>query len=286
MQPESDKLLHRAEDEVDRRLRARGLRTDTWREHPYHADLVDALKYEDFEGAVQEAVDAIESAATLQMTAIDRTRPRSRRSEDPSFVSPPADWDARSSESLSKFEARAETVRKALTRSTAHLSPTDACALLRDLDEGAREGSGDSLTLPLLEWFDYGDGSGRFVTVGMFQAFRGYEPDFNDEEVMSRTVTPAFSLGALTDVMMRYTGCRIEEAVGFILAGVTFTLPWVQITRVPMRGTNAFGLVRYEIVVGSPDVPGEDIRKAYIAFRKNHDPESANRRPRRRVERR
>lgn len=283
MQNNPSKLLTHAEKEIDRRLRERGLRADTWRDHPVHDDLVDSLTYEcDFEGAVEDAVAAIESAAALRLATTDRPRPRARSSEDPSFIPPPEDWQTRSYEVLDKFEAQAEKIRVALTGGTAHLAPAAACELLTRL-EGTQEGIGDSLTLPLLEWFDYGDGSGRFVTIGLFQAFRGYHPDFDDEDCMSSPVTPAFSLARWADVMVRYTGCRLEEAIGFILAGVTFTLPWVQITRTPMRGTNTFGLVRYEIVVGSPDVPGEDIRKAYIAFRKNYDPESANRRPRRRT---
>lgn len=282
MQTDSNKLLARAEKEVDRRLRERGLRTDTWREHQVHGDLVDSLTFGDFEGAIEDTVAAVESAAALHLAATDRPRPRTRTSDDASFVAPPADWQTRSYETLDKFEARAEEIREALTGSTDHMTPTAACELLASLED-AQEGDGDSLTLPLLEWVDYGDESGRFVTVGLFQAFRGYQANYDDEDLASKPAMPAFRLAAWAGVMVRYTGCRLEEAIGFILAGVIFTLPWVQITRAPMRGTNTFGLVRYEIVVGSPDVPGEDIRKAYIAFRQSHDPESANRRPRRRA---
>jgi hypothetical protein len=83
--------------------------------------------------------------------------------------------------------------------------------------------------------------------------------------------------------MASHTGCELVEAVGFILCGVTFDLPWVRITRIPHRGQNAFGLVRYELVIGTPDVPAEDLRRAYTAFQKAQDPESHGRRPRRRA---
>jgi hypothetical protein len=60
------------------------------------------------------------------------------------------------------------------------------------------------------------------------------------------------------------TGVRPAEAVCFLLTGITPMLPWVRVTtdRHGRRGDKS-DRVTFTIVVGSPDVPLDDVRKAY-----------------------